>query len=597
MSTARFVGRIVVLVPLLLSGAGAGEKVTERVAAALTARPTDDHYIIWVTFTDKGTHELLRKSVPLSVVSDRSIQRRLHVLLPEKVVDYTDLPVEQQYVQQIASLVQEVRQQSRWFNSVSAVVTKEQIKAVEELPFVEKIDLVSRFRKGPIAEPVTQDAFPRTIQKAAQTDSLTYGPSLNQVAMMNVPAIHNQGNHAEGVIVGVFDNGFRLLTHQAFDSLRGRIIATHDFVDHKTSVIPNNLDPSYGSHGVNTLSTIGGYLPGNLIGPAYGATFILARTENDSSETPIEEDNWVAAIEWADSIGVQVTSTSLGYLGFDAPYTSLTWQDMNGQVAIISRAATMAAQKGIVVCNSAGNEGSNVTHNTLIAPADADSILSVGAVTPSRVRTSFSSIGPTTDIPARIKPDVMAQGSSVYVASSTDTSGYGYAAGTSFSCPLTAGAAALLVKAHPTATPMQIIHAMKMTASQATHPDNYYGWGIVDALAALNSLNSTDTGSGKTLPTSYYVSQNYPNPFNPTTQIEVDLPVSATLRLKIYDILGREVTTLANETRPAGHQVFTWDGTTQQGVKASSGVYYARFEFSDASGNSEWFVRKMVMVR
>jgi hypothetical protein len=236
------------------------------------------------------------------------------------------------------------------------------------------------------------------------------------------------------------------------------------------------------------LSTIGGYKPGQLIGPAFGASFILARTENDSSETPFEEDNWVVAIEWADSIGVDVTSTSLGYLTYDAPYTSWTWQNMNGDTTLITRAADWAVSRGIVVVNSAGNEGSNASHNTLIAPADGDSVLAVGAVTSTGTRSSFSSVGPTTSVPARIKPDVMAMGSSVRVASSTITTGYTTASGTSFSCPLAAGVAALVVHARPNATPMQIMNSMRSTASRAATPDNQYGWGILDALAAINDI-------------------------------------------------------------------------------------------------------------
>ncbi len=170
---------------------------------------------------------------------------------------------------------------------------------------------------------------------------------------------------------------------------------------------------------METLSTIGGYTSGTLIGPAYGASYILLRTENDSSETPFEEDKWIAGIEWADSIGVQVTSTSLGYLDYDAPYKSWTWQDMNGRTTPISRAAAMAVRKGIIVVNSAGNNGIGPNfpnQNTLNAPADADSVLAVGALTPAGSRASFSSVGPTTSIPPRIKPDVMAQGTSVVVA-------------------------------------------------------------------------------------------------------------------------------------------------------------------------------------
>ena len=161
-----------------------------------------------------------------------------------------------------------------------------------------------------------------------------------------------------------------------------------------------------------TLSLIGGFYEGQLIGPAFGADFILTRTENTDSETPIEEDNWIAAMEWADSIGVDVTSTSLGYIGFDPPYTSYTWQDMDGNTCRITNGADYAVSLGIFVVNSAGNEGYDV-HNTLGAPADGDSVIAIGSVNSSGSRSNFSSVGPTVD--GRIKPDLMTMGSNDYV--------------------------------------------------------------------------------------------------------------------------------------------------------------------------------------
>ena len=255
--------------------------------------------------------------------------------------------------------------------------------------------------------------------------------------------------------------------------------------------MPINPSPSFGAHGIEVLSPLAGNRPGTLIGPAFGATYLLARTENDSSETPVEEDNWVAAIEWADSLGVQVTSTSLGYKYFNAPYQSWSWEDMDGRTTVISRAATMAARKGIVVLNSAGNNGTSFTQNTLNAPADADSILAVGAVNPDGTRASFSSVGPTTDTPARIKPDIMAQGTQVLSASPVNTTGYLLLQGTSLACPLAAGVAALMVQAKPDASPMEIIEALKATASNAATPDNLNGWGIIDA-ATGNQLPDGD---------------------------------------------------------------------------------------------------------
>ncbi len=189
-------------------------------------------------------------------------------------------------------------------------------------------------------------------------------------------------------------------------------------------------------------------------------------------------------MEWADSIGVDVTSTSLGYLVMDAGFPGYTWQDMNGNTAIITKGADLATHKGIVVVNSAGNEGYNGTPNTLSAPADGDSVIAVGAVYSDGSRVGFSGYGPTVD--GRIKPDIMAMGSEVYVASPYNNTQYTYASGTSFSCPLSAGVAALVLCYNPNLTPMQVREALRLTGSKATNPDNYYGWGIINALNALN---------------------------------------------------------------------------------------------------------------
>jgi subtilisin family serine protease len=512
-------------------------------------------------------------------------------------MDYTDLPVEEEYVRTLTPLVTAVRQRSKWLNAVSVLATRDQIERMEALPFVRELDAVNVFAEDPSLETpvqVASSAGGPAIQKASSADSLKYGASFQQLDIIDVPSVHAQGYHGEGVIIGMFDNGVRLLTHEAFDSLK--IIATRDFVDHKTSVVPLDTNSVFGSHGVNTLSTIGGYVPGVLIGPAFKAQYILARTENDSSETPIEEDNWVAAIEWADSLGVQVTSTSLGYLVFDSPYTSLTWGDMNGHTAAISIAATIAARKGIVVVNSAGNNYSDPLHNTLDAPADADSIIAAGAVNLSGNRAAFSSVGPTTDVPPRIKPDVMAPGVDVLVATATDPHEYGKAQGTSFSCPLTAGVVALLVNSRPTSTPMEIINALRNTANNAANPNNFYGWGVIDALRALNRLAGRDT-LPPGVPATFRLEQNYPNPFNPKTTIVYDVPEPSVVTLAVYDILGREVRLLVNSALPASRYFQAWDGTDNRGEKVSSGVYFSRLTARKESGATVSLTGKMMLVR
>ncbi len=441
----------------------------------------NDQTVVVIYLTDKGDIGKYKVIQAQSFLTERSIQRRLKVRTPDAVIDERDYPLHQIYVYAIGENVLQIRHQLKWFNAISAIATKSQIEIIRKFNFVKEIELVGQWKKDKESE--KEQSLEKVIAppEPSGTTSFNYGTSFIQVNQINVPIVHDKGIYGQGVIVGVFDNGFRILNHESFATMN--IIAQRDFVDHKESVIPYN--PSHGGHGVNTLSTVGGFRSGQLIGPAFGADYILARTENDSSETPIEEDYWAAAIEWADSIGVDVTSTSLGYLTYDAPYTSWTWEDMDGNTTLITKAADHAVSLGIVIVNSAGNNGYTSEHNTLNAPADGDSVIAAGAVTSAGERSSFSSVGPTTDYPARIKPDIMAMGSGVKVASSSDPFGYGSANGTSFSCPLSAGVAALILSANPTLTPMQVRDAMLQTAGNAAVPDNLMGWGILNADSAI----------------------------------------------------------------------------------------------------------------
>ncbi len=591
-------GILVIAFCVMAQPASPAPKIGGHLARLMNTDSTGGSYTVWVTFADKGSSGLQKIHEPAAIVSERSLMRRRNVLPEDAVVDYADLPIEERYVEAVCAAGARIRQRSRWFNAVSLVATRQQIHAIAQLPFVKDVDLVNMYgtrRMDPPADDTPPPTHP--LLKSDQAHLLDYGPSVNQLLLINVPPVHDLGNHAEGVIVGVFDNGFRLLTHEVFASMN--IIATRDFVDHKTSVVPNNPASNFGDHGVNTLSTIGGYKPGQLVGPAFGASFVLARTENDSSETPVEEDNWLAAMEWADSIGVQVTSTSLGYGNSSAypyppPYVNWTWEDMDGRTTLISRAAAMAVRKGIVVLNSAGNEGYDAAHNTLNAPADADSVVAVGAATLSGSRTSFSSVGPSASDPPHIKPDVMALGTGVFIASATDSAGYSpFGQGTSFACPLAAGVAALLVKAAPKASPMAIVNAMKVTASNASYPNNLVGWGVVNAKAALDFLMSGDTNVTPGLPAAYALEQNYPNPFNPATRIRYSIqgPGVSWVRLAVYDLLGREIAVLVDRSQVPGNHELPFVATG-----LASGVYVYRLEVQGTE-TSFTMSRTMVVVR
>jgi len=544
-------------------------KITSQLEMKLNEGQQSDNQLIWIFFNDKGNDLQKYYSNPHLVVSKKSIERRTKVLSKKLAIDFSDIPVNEYYIKQLIAQGFILKQKSKWLNAVSGYANKAVIEKLSSLNFIKKIDAVVKFskKKEEIKKQESNINLNKSVTQPTEIKAFNFGPSLTQLALSNIQQVLDLGYSGAGVTICMMDAGFDNLQHEVFS--RMNIIAKWDFVN-GDSVVSNQNDMGEGSHGTATLSIIGGFKEGQLIGPAYGANFILAKTENTDSETPVEEDNWIAAVEWADSIGVDVTSTSLGYLGFDDPNFGYTWEDMNGNTARITIAADAAASKGIVVVNSAGNEGYNATHNTLDAPADGDSVIAVGAVNANGVRTSFSSVGPTVD--GRIKPDVMAMGSNVYFAGSYGNS-YEYGDGTSFSCPLVAGVCALLLEAKPTLQPMEVLQILKSNASQSNDPNNLYGWGIVNAYASINSV-ITNIDNKKELDNLYLLT-NYPNPFNPATTIRFAIPEKSNVKILIYDILGNEISTLFNDEADPGIREIKFDGSSVPGG-LSSGIYFVR---------------------
>ena len=545
------------------------EKISTELKSGLESGTQGNKILVWIYFSDKGVNAIDGLSNPKTIVSKKSLERRSKVLSKTNLVDFTDLPIDQNYINVLRQNGFVVKQKSKWFNAVSGYATLSEINSISSLSFVKKIDIVKKLlrRKDDVEFQTSEINLDKSLTQPEGILSFNYGSSFTQLSLSNIPQVHDLGYTGKGVTICLMDAGFDNLQHEVFSNMN--IVAQWDFVN-SDSVVANQNDMGEGSHGTATLSIIGGYKEGQLIGPAFGANYLLAKTENTDSETPIEEDNWIAALEWADSIGVDVTSTSLGYLTYDSPYTSYTWENMDGNTASITIAADLAVKKGIVVVNSAGNEGFNSTHNTLGAPADGDSVISVGSVSSNGVRSYFSSVGPTAD--GQIKPDVMAMGSNDYHASSVGNS-YSFGSGTSYSCPIVAGVCALLLEKNPKLTPMEVLQTLKSTASQSSNPDNLYGWGIINAYAALNSIIA-DVKDTKVVD-DFYLLTNYPNPFNPVTTIRYTIPEKNFVTISVYNILGDEVSTIFNGEMEAGVNEIKFDGSSLAGG-LSSGVYFVR---------------------
>jgi serine protease AprX len=400
--------------------------------------------------------------------------RRLKVLSEKNIVDEADIPLFSSYTKKVESLARRLRASSRWLNALSVEASPSEIQAISRLEFVSKIDLVASFQRGEPLSPCPEDSA----EGKSSNPNINYGRSFLQLDQINVPSLHQLGYSGRGVMVCLLDVGFRK-SHEVFNN--AHLVSEWDFVNNDNDVQQNLLDPNdySDSHGTATWSLIGGYKPGELIGPAYGADFLLAKTETDKFEEPIEEDYWVAGIEWAEQLGAEVVSSSLGYTDW------YTFQDMDGKTAVTTKAANRAAALGVVVVNAAGNERGNAWGH-IIAPADGFDVIAVGAVDSSGNISSFSSPGPTYD--GRIKPEVCALGVDNWIATNTSNgaSTYGTGRGTSFATPLVAGVAALLLEIHRDWTPAQVRSALLSSASRSSNPDNDYGWGIVNAASAAN---------------------------------------------------------------------------------------------------------------
>ncbi|MBN1755707.1 S8 family serine peptidase [bacterium] len=433
----------------------------------------------WVFFRDKGHQGAAELEAALAEyvhqLPERTIRRLEKVRSQENLVTYEDLPPYLEYVKAIGNSGAVIHRRSRWFNGVSVSASAALLNDIAQFSFVREITPVVFYGLGERQE----EAAPPGLYRTIFTHFLDYGVSLDQLNQINVPPLHELGINGQSVLVCMMDTGYRT-SHRAFDS--AEVFAAYDFIDSDSIVYEEEGDwPNQMNHGTMTWSALCGIFPGYLYGPAYGASFLLARTEDLSQEMPIEEDNWIAAMEWADSLGAEVINSSLGYLRWDDA-TGYEYSDLDGNTARITVASDMAAERGIIVCTSAGNSGS--APGSLVTPADADSTIAVGAVGSNDSIMTFSSRGPTAD--GRIKPTLVARGSGTACATAWSDDALGSAGGTSLSSPLIAGGCALILQVHPGWTPMQVIEALTATANLSTTPNNAYGWGLPDLLGAIS---------------------------------------------------------------------------------------------------------------
>ncbi len=455
--------------------------VTKSLERILARVSPETSVPVWVFFTDKGisTEQQYRRALTSakSSLSERALRRRAKVHRGN-LVDFRDVAVKRDYVRLVVSKSVRKRQVLKWFNAVTVEATRSQIEEIAQSPFVREVREIKGFY-GDYPKPSGGGGEPPQIDY-----SRDYGPSLDQLLQINVLPAHELGFNGKGIIVCMHDTGYRK-QHESFAQAfaEGRVLTEWDFVegDGETDWEEGD-DPDQPNHGTFTWSALGGQFDGELYGPAYNSDFILAKTEDIRSEHHIEEDNWAAGAEWADSIGAEVISSSLGYrYDFDPPDSDYTYEDMDGNTTIVTIAADLAAYNGIAVCNAMGNEGPGP--GTMIGPADGDSVISCGAVYSNGYLANFSSRGPTFD--GRTKPEVCARGVETYCASPWNMHGYAYVGGTSLSTPLVGGSAGAILSAHPDWTPMMVREALMMTADNADDPDNDYGWGILNLTEAI----------------------------------------------------------------------------------------------------------------
>jgi serine protease AprX len=536
--------------------------------------------MVWVEFADKeNSHYSLAR--PHEFLSQRAIERRQKQNIP---FDFYDLPVSPHYLQTLAadtSIV--VYYSSKWFNGAMLKVSNaealqqlynyefisywEDVKPQPPLPEDKKLEEINgsqAFDYYSFDPAMFSEEYPYSLMHTFNNYP-DYGEAENQVRLVNGQELHGRGYWGRDKVIAVLDAGYRAVdTLEGFSFLweQNRILGFRDFVDPDGNIF--NSHP----HGTYVLSVMGGFLPGRYSGAALGASYWLLRTEDAASEFRIEEYNWLAGAEFADSVGADIINSSLGYTRFDDPAQNYTYNDLDGQTTIVARAANKAFSRGILVVSSAGNYGAQ-SWRYIGSPADAHGALAVGGTNNTGQRVNFSSVGPSAD--GRVKPEVMAQAQGVAVLNLVGSTGN--ANGTSFSAPLVAAMAACLWQKFPKATNEQIQNAIIRSADRYMMPDSLYGYGIPDFGKAIEILGGQYEDA---LPVAMILN----NPLVPDSAIRFFAEGNETISIDLINSSGQKMWTLKNievlngynEVRPFG----------DIGVLAS-GIYIVRINFKNRS--------------
>lgn len=515
--------------------------------------------LVLVRFTDKPEAEFYFEN-PTQMLTQKALDRRIKY---EIDIDSTDVPVYGNYITDVEETGIEIIGVSRWFNGVFAWCSEEQADFINDLPFVEEIESFVRQEDAVVDRPAVDKKYFMDDENPPNEGEFdfVYGYTEEQTTQINLHYLHDLGFTGEGVSIAVMDNGFPGVNSAGgFSYIRenGQIKDTYNFVEDHDQVYTG------GSHGTVVLSTIAGYRENDFVGTAINADFYLYITENNSHEMPDEEINWILAAERADSLGVDVINTSLGYYDFDNSKYDYVYQDMDGQTTFISRGAQIAAEKGIMVVAAAGNSGNNYWHY-INAPADAKDVFSIGAVNSSGEPASFSSYGPTYD--QRIKPDISARGVSASVISGSNQ--ITTINGTSFSSPIIAGAMACLIQAYPDVKPARLRQKVRNSSSLFNDPDAQMGYGIPDFGLALETMSEPAKQLNP-------VVKIYPNPTEERIFIDSEKPIN---QLELISFEGKFIHNLPSEN-------------SLDMSRLPKGIYLLRIKFEDNQTLVERIVKK-----